>query len=280
MRHKTIFSRNIEYGLTEHCNLSCYACDHASPLLPKKFASLESFSRDITALSKVFHSLQLRFVGGEPLLHPRLFDFLSAARRVGISDKIVLITNGTFLHAMPEKFYSLIDRLFVSIYPGVKHRVDWAECSKLCRVHGVDLRIWHKDKFAQTLVNNPIENPKLVRKIFSACEMAGDEGCPTVHEGRFYGCSIAPFMAPRLAQLGIPFDNRESDGVPLHDNPALYDGVERVLKGREPFSACSYCLGSSGPKVRHRQLDRRGRAEWIQEDDRAAIDSTKKRLLS
>ena len=36
----------VEYNLTEHCNLSCYQCDHASPLMPKKFASLADFERE------------------------------------------------------------------------------------------------------------------------------------------------------------------------------------------------------------------------------------------
>ena len=26
---------SVEVNLTEHCNLSCRACDHASPLLPR-----------------------------------------------------------------------------------------------------------------------------------------------------------------------------------------------------------------------------------------------------
>jgi hypothetical protein len=29
---------SFDFNLTEHCNLSCCECDHASPLLAKKFA--------------------------------------------------------------------------------------------------------------------------------------------------------------------------------------------------------------------------------------------------
>jgi hypothetical protein len=54
---------SFDYNLTEHCNLSCCECDHASPLLPKKFASVEAFSRDLTALASIFHSRHLQILG-------------------------------------------------------------------------------------------------------------------------------------------------------------------------------------------------------------------------
>lgn len=31
---------SIDYGLTEHCNINCHACAHASPVLPEKSADL------------------------------------------------------------------------------------------------------------------------------------------------------------------------------------------------------------------------------------------------
>ena len=66
----------VEYNLTEHCNLSCYQCDHASPLMPKKFASLADFERDIRAFAEAAHVEEFRLVGGEPLLHAELLEFV------------------------------------------------------------------------------------------------------------------------------------------------------------------------------------------------------------
>src|SRR5690348_4435511 len=92
---------SVEFNLTEHCNLSCYGCDHASPLLPTRLADLESFQRDLAALSEVFHSREIRLVGGEPLLHPRIVEFMRAARDSGVADSVVIYTNGVLLHRMP-----------------------------------------------------------------------------------------------------------------------------------------------------------------------------------
>jgi len=270
---------SVEYNLTEHCNLACYACDHASPLLSKKFASVEEFSRDFEALAPVFHSQQLRIVGGEPLLHPRLLDFLAEARRIGIADAIVLITNGVLLHQVADEFWKLIDQLWISVYPGVKLRCSVDECAQICKSHDVLLRVDRVRQFERTLINDHIDDPKLVKTIFRECRLASEYSCHTVHEGRFYKCSIAPFQEPRLALRGIAFENRAIDGILLHDNANLYQDLDRCLNGPTPLAACSYCLGSSGPSVPHHQLNRRGSSQWLEEDNRPDIEAVRARLM-
>jgi MoaA/NifB/PqqE/SkfB family radical SAM enzyme len=263
---------SVEYNLTEHCNLSCYACDHASPLLPKKFATVEEFSRDFEALGTVFHSRQLRLLGGEPLLHPHLLEFLTEARRIGIADAIVLITNGVLLHEAPDELWGLIDELWVSAYPGVNRKLNDTQCAQICKAHDVLFRTWRVESFNRMIINNRIDDPKLVKTIFRKCKLAGEISCHTVYEGRFYKCSIAPFMGPRLALRGISFDNRNIDGVSLHKNPKLSEDLDRCLNGPTPLAACSYCLGSLGPLVPHRQLNRDGRSQWLEEDNRPDIE--------
>src|SRR5262245_61688613 len=96
------------YNMTEHCNLTCHGCDHAAPLLPEKFAALDQFKADITALEPVFHSEQMRITGGEPTLHPNLLEFIEFARFSGIADWMILVTNGVLLHEMPERLWDLV----------------------------------------------------------------------------------------------------------------------------------------------------------------------------
>ncbi|MGE5269129.1 MAG: polysaccharide deacetylase family protein [Thiohalocapsa sp.] len=266
---------SVEYNLTEHCNLSCYLCDHASPLLPKKFASLH----DLTALAQVFHSRQLRIVGGEPLLHPQLPLFLAEARSIGIADDIVLLTNGVLLHRAPDELWDLIDELLISVYPGIELKLDLDKCAEICEQHGARFRVSRMQEFSKTLLNARIEEPRLVQAIFDACETANEWSCHTVYGGRFYRCSIAPFMGPRLALRGVDFDNHEVDGVALHDNPNLYRELEACLHGSTPLAACSYCLGTCGPSLPHRQVNRQGRTRWLEEDDSMDIAAVRARLL-
>jgi organic radical activating enzyme len=268
---------SVEYSLTEHCNISCHACAHASPLLAKKFADLSDFTRDFEALAEVFHSRELRIVGGEPLLHPELLAFLREGRRIGIADTIVVYTNGVLLHRVPEEFWRLIDKLHVSVYPGVRRRLDDEDCARLCRTHDVELGIEQFRTFDQTLISKRIDDHRLVKAIYRACHTATE--CHTVHGGRFYKCPMATLMSSWLALHKIDFESPASDGVALHGNPALQQDLERYLDSAAPLAACSYCLGSSGQAVTHRQLDNAGCSAWLAEDGQALIDDVARRLL-
>ena len=184
----------VEYNLTEHCNLSCYQCDHASPLMAKKFASLADFERDIRAFAEAVHVEEFRLVGGEPLLHPQLIEFMRVARETAIGDAIKVYTNGMLLHTMPDEFWALTDILWVSTYPGVRRRMSDEVIAAKCDEHGVllDLRPTITE-FNRSCINNPVEDAGLVSRIFSQCKMANEYSCFAIYDGMFFRCSVAPF---------------------------------------------------------------------------------------
>jgi len=262
----------MEYNLTEHCNLSCYQCDHASPVVPKKFASLDEFERDMRALSEAVHLAELRLVGGEPLLHPQLIDFMKVTRETGVADAIKVYTNGVLLHTMPDEFWAQTDTLWVSTYPGVRRRMSDEAISAKCAEHGVllDLRPVITE-FNRTCINNRVEDQDLVKRIFRECKMANEYECFAIYDGMFFRCSVAPFAQKRLRLAGVDFPGPEVDGIPLHGNPRLREEIERRLRSNEPMAACSYCLGSSGPMIEHRQMNRQGCKAWLEEDNEADI---------
>src|SRR4029453_2834101 len=86
-------------------------------------------------------------------------------------------------------------------------------------------------------------------------------------------------MSSGLPLHRIDFTSPASDGVALHDNPSLQRDLERYLDDAAPLAACSYCLGSSGQAVTHRQLDNAGCSAWLEEDGQALIDDVARRLL-
>ena len=231
---------SVEYSLTEHCNISCHACAHASPLLAKKFADLSDFTRDFEALAEVFHSRELRIVGGEPLLHPELLAFLREGRRIGIADTIVVCTNGVLLHRVPDD--SGADRQ--------------AACQRLSRrqaaprrrglrtpvrTHDVELGIEQFRTFDQTLISKRIDDHRLVKAIYRACHTATE--CHTVHGGRFYKCPMATLMSSWLALHGTRFESPATDGVALHGNPALQRDLERYSAAPHRWPPVRTALG-------------------------------------
>jgi organic radical activating enzyme len=255
-----------EYNLTEHCNLKCAGCNHASHQLPKKFAVLTECQRDLMALAQVLQLDELKFVGGEPLLHPELPEFLRMARAVGIADQITLVTNGVLLPKMPEFIYSLIDRLWISDYPSVKLQLDLQRIESLCQEH--DVVLWHKPTptFQLSLINHKLQDAALVQEIYSQCGYAHLWSCHTIHEGRYYKCSPAPFIPARLALAGIPYVAAKTDSVVLNENPNLHAELAAYLADEKPLSACSHCLAQLGRDIPSRQLNKAELARELKED--------------
>jgi hypothetical protein len=265
------------YNMAEHCNLTCHGCDHASPLFPEKLTDFDEFKADLTALGEVYHSQQMRITGGEPLLHPRLLDFVEFAAQSGITDYLILVTNGVLLHAAPPRLWELIDEVWLSVYPQVKLRLPLEGYAEIAARHGVLFTPVHQDRFMLTLLNDRITNPLLVRAVFRACKMTGEWSCHTVHEGRYYKCSPAPFMGRRLARRGIALDST-ADSVALHE-PDLSARLRGYLADDRPLRSCSYCLGTSGPEEPHHLLNRQGVEAWWREDHREAIQAVERALL-
>lgn len=262
-------ARSCEVSLGDHCNLSCRACNHASPHLPERSTPVETIERDLNNLSRSCEFDELRLAGGEPLTHPDLLDVVRVAKESGIAKKITLITNGVLLHRIPDGIWELIDRLWITVYPGVRRRFDEQELRAECHRHGVSVWLRRTSSFQLSLVNRRLSD-RLIRFIYRHCSYAHDYGCAIVHEGRLYKCAPAAFMEQRLALLGLEFQNKERDGVALHDNPDLRQELEQYLAdSKSPFSACSYCLGSIGNYVDCQQLDARGlESELADRNDR------------
>jgi organic radical activating enzyme len=261
-----IQQRAVEFNLTEHCNLRCAHCDHASPLLPRRFANVDDYSRDLNSLSGVFHCHELKLLGGEPLLHPRLIDFLEQGRASAISDTITVVTNGVLLHRMPDEVFRLIDKLWVNIYPGVTIQADFAKLRRSASEFGFRLKVRRINSFRQTLINTSHQDEHTIQKIYRHCSIAHVWSCHTVYDGYYFKCPAAAFLEPRLALKGLSVHNRDRDGIPIRDNPQLAEQLAAYLEDKRPLYACSYCLGTSGKELNHEQLNSDGIRDAIAAD--------------
>jgi organic radical activating enzyme len=253
----------IEFNLTQHCNLRCAHCDHASSMLPKGFADLASFARDVEVLSTVLSAGEFKFVGGEPLLHPELLDFLRVAKESQIADRLVLVTNGVLLHKAPDELWDLIDGMWISLYPGVKYRFDWDWIQSIADEHKIF--VWRKDtpEFVESSLIKEIPNKDFVRMIYENCDRAHLFSCHTIYEGRYYICEPAVWMESRLGLHGISFENQASDSVAIHDSANLYEDLDSLIRRQEPLKACNFCLGSWARSTPNEQLSKSGIQDFL-----------------
>ncbi len=273
MPGKKILARSVEVNLTAHCNLSCYGCDHASPVHAEAYLAVDELAADLAALSPVYHVFEFLLTGGEPLLHPELLTIIDTIRDSGVADKITVITNGVLLHNAPTGLWSRIDKLGVSIYPGVKRRLSREDIEALAKRHG--LLLWYKptDEFTVKLLHSENQDAELVERIYSTCTLRGS--CHTLHNGRYFKCSPAPFVPDWLRRVGVDRPDFLGDSVPVRDNPDLYRQLATYLADEQPLTACRYCLGCVGKTVPSRQMNKVAIHQWLTEqhsDVRELVD--------
>ncbi len=266
MRHgKKLLARSLEVNLTTHCNLSCYGCDHASPVNSEGYLSVEELVQDLAALSEVYHVFEFRLTGGEPLLHPRLLEVIDAIRDSGVAEKIMLVTNGVLLHNAPAGLWERIDKLWVSIYPGVKRKLSHEDVRALATRHG--LLAWYKpiDHFSMKLLHSENRDPDLIRTVYSTC--TNRASCHTLHNGRYFKCSSSPFIPDWLRRVGSGSPDFSGGSVPVRNNPDLRRQLEQYLRNEQPLIACSYCLGCAGRTTASRQMNKPAMQAWLAEKD-------------
>lgn len=103
----TVYDFHFEFHLVEHCNLKCTGCTHFSSIAEEEFADIDEFRKDINRLSELTNGITrfINLLGGEPLLHPQIYDFLDIARKAFPNATIRVVTNGIRLLDMKPLFW-------------------------------------------------------------------------------------------------------------------------------------------------------------------------------
>lgn len=252
-----IQTRAVEYSVTYHCNLRCLACSHMSPFIDKQFPALESFERDVNALSQVLHAKDIRLLGGEPLQNPEIVDYLRIARRSGIADVIMVTSNGLLLHSMKDEFWENVDFVWLSLYPGVSPTEKALErIRKRAEESNTRLDIDRTTHFRTTLTTDPHPADWVTDMIFKTCQNAHRYHCHMIHEGRLFKCACPGFLPEYLSKVGKNTYSSSRDAFNIHDAEDLFSELRDFLFTKKTLDACQHCLGHVGKWVEHRQLTR------------------------
>lgn len=223
---------HLDVNIVTHCNKTCVSCSHASPHSKPFFMKVEDMVRDLDNLKSVAHFEMVTLVGGEPLLHPQIVDFMRAAKASGICDQVCVVTNGELLPRMPEDFWNALEVLRLSIYGSLKPNI-LPLAQERSELHGFDLFAWSYPEFFKQLKAVPDDGVES----FKTCEWRQD--CFTVHLGNFYLCPQSIFFPPRFMH-SLPNDGLELDGI-------TEEKLSAYINRSNPFEACKICL--AGDKV-------------------------------
>ena len=224
--------------------------------MDKRRADPRAVHRDMSALARVYHASACKIVGGEPLLHKDLPALLDAVRDSNIADRLRVCTNGLLLERMDSSFWSRVNEVEVSGYPGQELSTDaYGRIARTAHDQGVALNFFRYRAFRLPYPEQKLRDGRLVRRIFATCKIVHTWLCHNVHDGYFYKCPQAIFVN-KLDEGDKLRAHR--DGVAL-DGDDLGDRLWQYLTSPRPLATCVRCLGSVGRRVAHAQTPR---AQW------------------
>jgi hypothetical protein len=259
--------RRLDINIAYACNLACKGCLSLSDFDRKGVMPYDDIIQSIdTWKSKLYPEVTSIF-GGEPLLHPRIYDVFDYVKQAWPDTTIRLITNGYLLSkAKIDKFFKNTPfEMQVSLHRKdheklinnnikriLKQYSDW----KIIKVDedGVGVahvyvwqrpgfKIW-KSKFGEFIIPYKYEGNQLVpfksnpAKAHSIC---GNPNVPILYKNKLFKC------APIANLLDLP-NTKGYKYKPINS----YDNVDKFVSliGK-PESICSMCPESRSHAIDH-----------------------------
>lgn len=185
----------INIYVTNQCNLNCKSCSAFAPICAPDYYDFKQFKKDIVRMSmlKLTSIAVLKFTGGEPFLHPQLFDMFASARSVFPDIQIECYTNGLLLKSLKDdmllRLRELKITLIITEYP--VENLDLNEVYKRADIFGVSYSVIYsegKKFFSKRPLNFEKKTPK---HMFYYCPRFKMCYSLFLFEGRLFKCIYA-----------------------------------------------------------------------------------------
>jgi len=189
--------RNFAVHLVEHCNLKCQGCNHYSPLAQEEFLDLKTFTKDFERIADLTDSNveNIYLLGGEPLLHPKLLEFIKIARTLFPATKLNLVTNGILLLKQDENFWSIFSKnnvtLCVTKYP---IRLDYSKIEEAVVKYNLIIEYWrhNPDGFECKSWIFPLDLAGKQDPVTNFLKCRDANNCISLRDGKLFTCVIPP----------------------------------------------------------------------------------------
>lgn len=222
----------IEYHLVDHCNLNCAGCTHFAPIAKKRYAFLEKFEENIIQLKKWNFTIhQFNLLGGEPLLHPRVKDFIVVARK-HLNCKLTIKTNGILL---TKEFIDFCDThncvVVFTDYGNLDEELKKTICgnSDYKEIEKFKYHFISEEKIENTMCGDT----SFQNKYYNACSQLEENG-----DLHFCGYSANVKHYNEFYNKNIPVV-KNKDYFNIYDTSLTTTDIWKILRFKRPF--CDYC---------------------------------------
>ena len=240
IRHDFSRKLNFEYHIVDHCNLNCKYCSHYAPIAEPSFCDIEEYTKDLKRLSYIVPEEKIekiRLLGGEPLLHPNIEDFLSIAYEIFPNVNRELVTNGILIKHMSEKFWNVCKktgtRIYVSRYP---IKLDYDDIVRILtnkgikHIVGVVPKDFDKHCIRLKRSRSSIYNHLLCIESYGPYMQ--------LNAGKLYKCSYAAYSRHLCKRFGVDISFYDQDYIDIYKISNIRE-IYSYLSRSIPF--CSHC---------------------------------------
>ena len=231
----------FEVHITEHCNLNCKYCFHFSPLAKEEYLSLEEFERDMARLSTLFDGVmqEILLLGGEPLLHPEVTQFIKLTRQYFPVGDLKILTNGILLPQMSDEFWQVChDTKTVVNYTRYPIKLDIAKIDEMSSKYGVEMAVFNMEDDIKQLVHEPLDLEGKQNAVKNFYDCYRSNLCITLKHGRMYTCLKAAHVHLFNEYFDKDIKLDEQNSIDIYKAQSGQEILEYLTK---PIPMCAYC---------------------------------------
>ena len=229
---------DLQVYIIGKCNLNCVSCTAFAPIADDYMLDAASFESDCKRLSELGGEKirEITLLGGEPLLHPKIGDFMGIVRLYFPAAMLKIVTNGTLLLKQKEHFWDSCKQN--NAYIAITHypiELDIKAVKAVMDKHGVvlrwnrDVQSWNKMTFDLTGRGDPRKNYK---KCFISLQ------CPELHAGKIATCQTILKARYFNGYFQKNLDVSDADAIDIYKAKTM-DEILEFISNPVPF--CRYC---------------------------------------
>ena len=228
---------SLEIQVVDHCNLNCAGCNHFSPLATPWFIDINDFRNQVIMANEKIPNIKVfMIVGGEPTLHPQLFELCKIAREIFPKEKTQLkvLSNGLNMKNIikHKKEYLDMDIMFdITAYSNYTNYKEVEECQE----YGIAFNHQERLFMRQQLVNEN-GNTDPVKAYYQYCPH--EIPCFTLKNYKIYICPFSAFLDIYCKKYNLNIPEEEKDYLQLEDINSLEDLHNFIFS---PKKICKYC---------------------------------------
>jgi hypothetical protein len=253
---------NLDICVAEHCNLGCYSCNHFSQLAEPEFADFATVERDLKRLSELSYGNipSISLSGGEPLLNPRLHEFMRIAREYFPDARIQLITNGLLLLAQKDIFWEYVKKYNIIMTPTKYPGIDWGKIEKRAAEFSYMFTYFDLTGSSEKVSRKfclDLSGGQDAEKRFKRCSMAFCTA--TVQNGRMATCSFVFNIRHfnRFFRQYIPIT--DIDSIDIYKTKNMREIIDFLDK---PIPLCRFCKSMGDEIVGKWRKTEKSIEEW------------------